>query len=188
MDELKAGIEPVLTVLPKPAVLLQPGKAALHNPALGHDLEGMQLTALGYLYCDVFAQRLTYALCEGLARVATVAQHALHSGQPGLAALERLQRSFAIRHFGRRDCRRVWESLAVYRYVALDARDLFACVVAFQARRVRVLHALRVPRSIALAVRCAPVSRGPRQPDFFKACSSRLTPSWSGSLHLEKYE
>ena len=32
-----------------------------------------------------------------------------------------------------------------------------------------------------------PVSRGPRQPDF-NARSSRLTPSWPGSLHWAKYE
>jgi hypothetical protein len=37
-------------------------------------------------------------------------------------------------------------------------------------------------------VRFAPVSRGPRKPDFFKACSSTLLPCWSGSLHLAKYE
>lgn len=36
--------------------------------------------------------------------------------------------------------------------------------------------------------RCAPVSNGPRQPDFFKARSKTLIPSWSGSLHLAKYE
>jgi hypothetical protein len=33
-----------------------------------------------------------------------------------------------------------------------------------------------------------PVSRGPRQPDFLSARSSKLTPSSSTSLHLAKYE
>ena len=37
-------------------------------------------------------------------------------------------------------------------------------------------------------MRCAPVSYGPRQPDFFKARSRTLIPSWPGSLHLAKYE
>ena len=49
MDELQAGVEPALAVLPQPPILLQPGKAALDDPALGHDLEGMQLASLGVL-------------------------------------------------------------------------------------------------------------------------------------------
>ena len=53
MDELQAGIEPTLAVLPKPSVLLQPGKVALDNPALRHDLEGVQLTTFCHLHGDV---------------------------------------------------------------------------------------------------------------------------------------
>ena len=37
-------------------------------------------------------------------------------------------------------------------------------------------------------MRCAPVLNAPRQPDFFNARSKTLMPSWSGSLHLAKYE
>ena len=48
MDELQAGIETALAVFLQPPVLLQPCKAALDNPTLWHDLEGMQLTA----FCD----------------------------------------------------------------------------------------------------------------------------------------
>ena len=36
------------------------------------------------------------------------------------------------------------QALRIYSYVALDARDLLARVIALQARRVCVLHALRV--------------------------------------------
>ena len=54
MDELQTGIEPALAVLPQPAVLLQPCKATLHYPTLGHHFEGVQLTALCDLYCDMF--------------------------------------------------------------------------------------------------------------------------------------
>ena len=53
MDKLQAGVEPALAVLPWPAVLLQPRKAALNHPTLGHDLEGVQFAALGKLYCYV---------------------------------------------------------------------------------------------------------------------------------------
>ena len=62
MDKLQAGIEPALAVLPQPPVLLQPGKAALDNPALRHDLEGVQLTAicdLRFAICD-----LRFAICD----------------------------------------------------------------------------------------------------------------------------
>ena len=45
MDELQAGVEQPLAVLPQPPVLVQPGKAALDDPALGHDREGAQLLA-----------------------------------------------------------------------------------------------------------------------------------------------
>ena len=43
MDELQAGVEQPLAVLPQPPVLVQPGKAALDDPALGYDLEGALL-------------------------------------------------------------------------------------------------------------------------------------------------
>ena len=46
MDELQAGMEQPLAVLRQPPVLAQPGKAALNDPALGHDLEAVQLAPL----------------------------------------------------------------------------------------------------------------------------------------------
>ena len=55
MDELQAGVQQPLAVLAQPPVLLQPGKAALYHPTLGHHLERMQFTALGDLYRDVSA-------------------------------------------------------------------------------------------------------------------------------------
>lgn len=39
MDELQAGIEPSLAVLPQAPVFLQPGEAALNYPALGNHRE-----------------------------------------------------------------------------------------------------------------------------------------------------
>ena len=48
MDELQAGVEPALAVLPQASVLLQPGEAALDDPALGHDRKGVQFAAPRY--------------------------------------------------------------------------------------------------------------------------------------------
>jgi hypothetical protein len=56
VNELQAGVDPVLAVLPQPPVLLQPRKAALHHPTLRHDLEGMQLTAFGNLHPHLLAR------------------------------------------------------------------------------------------------------------------------------------
>lgn len=81
VEELKAGVEQSLTVLPQPPVLLQPGKAALDDPALGHYLECVQFAALGDLYRDVLAQDVAHTLREGLAHVAGVCQQALYSRQ-----------------------------------------------------------------------------------------------------------
>lgn len=64
--------------------------------------------------------------------------------QPRLAALHRLQRSFAIRHFGGRHGDGVGQPLAVYRNMTLDARDFLACIITLATRRARVLHTLRV--------------------------------------------
>ncbi|QGY75964.1 hypothetical protein FZ025_04535 [Xanthomonas hyacinthi] len=60
LDELRAGIEQAgielaLAVLASPSVLLQPRKAAFDDPTFAHDLEGMQLTALGNPHCDLLA-------------------------------------------------------------------------------------------------------------------------------------
>lgn len=43
-----------------------------------------------------------------------------------------------------RDSNGMWQSLGVYSNVALDARDIFACVITLVARCVSVLQALRV--------------------------------------------
>ena len=90
MDELQAGIEPALAVLPQPSVLLQPCKAALHYPTLWHDLEGVQLAAFGDLHCDLFTQCVAYALRKGLTHIAAIAQHAFHLREIGFTTRQRL--------------------------------------------------------------------------------------------------
>ena len=57
--------------------------------------------------------------------------------------------------------------------VVLDARDLLARVIALHTRRIRVLYALRV-HDQERAAGVAPVSLGPRQPDFFKKTLNRF--------------
>lgn len=86
MDELQAGIQLPLAVLPQPSALFQPCEAALNNPSFGHHLERMQLASLGNLYRHIPAQNLPHSLREGLAHVAAVAQQALHPLEPTLAA------------------------------------------------------------------------------------------------------
>ena len=144
VHELQAGVDPTLTVFPQAPVLFQPSKAALDHPALGHDLERVQLAALGHLHHHMLAQNIAYALRKGLARVATVGQNALDLAQRALAPLERLQSTFAIGDVCRGDGNSVRQSLGVYGNVALDARDFLARVIALAACRVRVLHALRI--------------------------------------------
>ena len=74
MDELQTGVEPALAVLPKTPVLLPPRKAALDDPALGQDFEGVHLAPLGDPHRCVITQNLSYALRKGLAHVAVIAQ------------------------------------------------------------------------------------------------------------------
>lgn len=69
MDELQAGVEQYLAALPQPPVLLQPRRAALNHPALGHHLEGMWLAALDYLHADVSAQYVLHSLGKRLAYI-----------------------------------------------------------------------------------------------------------------------
>lgn len=69
MDELQAGVEQPLAVLPQPPVFLPPRKAALNHPALGHHLEGMWLAALDYLHADVSAQHVLHILGKRLAYI-----------------------------------------------------------------------------------------------------------------------
>ena len=83
-------------------------------------------------------------LRKGLARVAAVGQHICHFAQPALAALECLQCTLAVRDVRCGDSHRMRQSQRIHRNMALDARDLLACVIAFEARRISVLHALRV--------------------------------------------
>ena len=57
--------------------------------------------------------------------------------------------------------------------VVLDARDLLARVIALHTRRIRALYALCV-HDQERAAGVAPVSLGPRQPDFFKKTLNRF--------------
>ena len=126
MDELQAGTEPTLAVLPKPPVLVQPGKAALDDPALGDHGELVQLAALGELHRGRLTQYLPHTQRKRLAHVARVSEHTLHLAQARLAAAQRLQRPFAVRHLsgGHSNC--VRKTLRIHPNVAFDARDLRA--------------------------------------------------------------
>ena len=90
---------------------------------------------------------------------------------------QRLQYLFAVRHLGGGHRHRVRQPLRVHRDVALDARHLLACVIALQARRVRVRHALRVNGQERAAGVAPQFLAGRANLDFFKASSSRLPPS-----------
>ena len=144
MNELQTGIEPALTVLPQPAVLLQPGKAALDHPALRHALECVQLAPLGNLHTHLLIQRLAHCLGERRSQVAAVAQHAFDLPEARLATLKRLQRPLAVRDLGCRHSHHVRQALRVHHDMALDAGGLSARVIAFKPCRVRALHAMRV--------------------------------------------
>ena len=144
MDQLQAAIKQPLAVLPQPPVLLQPGKAALDDPALGDHCKLVQFAALGNLHCDLLAQRLAHTLSKRLTRIPAITQHALHSSQAWLAAPERLQCALAIGYLGRGDRHCMGKALRIDCNVALDARDLLACVIALERCCVRVLDALRV--------------------------------------------
>ena len=85
MDELQAGIEMSLAVLPQAPVLVQPGKTPLHNPALGDDRKLVKLAALGNLHRHLLCQGFIDRLRKVLAHIATVSEHALHPVQVGLA-------------------------------------------------------------------------------------------------------
>ena len=72
--------------------------------------------------------------------------------------------------------------MAVYRKVALDARNFLARVITLQGRRVGVLDALRGHNQERVAG-VAPLFYTGRANLIFKACSSRLPPS-RGSLQM----
>ena len=144
VDELQAGVEQPLAVLPQPPVLLQPRKAALHYPALGHHFERMQFASLCDLHVNMLAQYLSHALGERSAYVAAVTQHNLHPTQRSFAVLQCLQGPFAVRYLCRGYRNSMRQSLGIHCNVALNARNLLARVIAFVGRRVRILHALRV--------------------------------------------
>lgn len=157
VDELQAGVEQPLAVLGKSPVLVKPCKAAFDNPALGHDLESVQLTAPGDLHRDILSQNFAHPLRERLAHIACICQQRLHTRQRGLATRERLQRPLAIRHLCRGYRHRVRQTLRIHRNVPLDSADLLASVINLERCRIRVLHALRV-HDQERAARVAPQS------------------------------
>ncbi len=83
MDELQTCIQLTLAVLPSPSVLFQPSETPFHDPALGHDLEGRQRTALGELHRHLFPQYATDTLRKALPNIITIRQQVLKPLNPG---------------------------------------------------------------------------------------------------------
>lgn len=142
MDELQTGIELTLAVFPQAAAFLQPSERALDDPALGHDSKGVQLTTLGNL--NVGAKQFLNGLGKWLSHIAAVGQDASNRLQICRTATQGQKGALAVGHIGRGDGNGVRQALRIDRYMALDARNLFARVVALLARTICVLHALRV--------------------------------------------
>ena len=78
------------------------------------------------------------------------------------------------------------QPLGIHGNVALDSRHFLACVMAFVACRIRILHALRIHDQECAVSFASLFLANLVTHIFFKACSSRLTPSSSSSLHLGK--
>lgn len=180
MDELQAGVELALAVLPQSSVLLQTSEAALYDPAIGHDLESVQVTAL--------AQDASQTFCERFSGIAVVTQQtfALVSGsacsapRPGVLLCGQLPlpsspRRHAINPGYPPRCAACPQIPSCPRHSPCDR----PCPCSSHSAR---------PQSRACCWRCAPISLGPRQPDFLSARSTRLTPSSSTSLHLATNE
>ncbi len=142
MDHLQAGVEFSFAVFPKSSAFFQPSEGAFDDPSLGHDLEGVQLIALGDLYGGL--ELVLNRFGKWFACIAAVDQHAFDLFQAVRAAVEGRQSAVAVGHLGGGDGDRVRQSLRIDRDVALDAGDLLARVIALLAGRVGVLYALRV--------------------------------------------
>ena len=142
MNELQAGIELALAVLPESSAFLQPGERTFDHPSLRDDGKRVQIIAFGDLHSgtdgtlDRFGKRLT--------DIAAIGQDTLHPVQICVASIHRLQSALAIGNVRRGHRNGVRQPLRAHRNMPLDPRDLLAGVIAFLSRRVRVLHALRV--------------------------------------------
>ena len=142
MDELQAGVESSLAVLPQAPTFLQPPKGSFCHTALGQDDKSVQFISLDHLHRR--AQPLFHAVRKRLSGVASVDQHAFNGPQIGCATIHRGQRAVAIGHIGRGDRDGVRQALRIDGDVPLDAGNFLARVVPLQLRTVGVLHALRV--------------------------------------------
>ena len=83
-------------------------------------------------------------LGKWLTDIPTIGQEALNGLQISRAATEGQQGSFTVCYLGCRDSNRMRQALGIDRNVALDSRYFLAGVVAFLARAIGILDALRV--------------------------------------------
>ena len=102
----------------------------------------MRLITLGYQHR--LTQLVFDGLGKGLSRVVCISKHALDLLQVRCTPVYRLAVPLAIYHI--RCCHhdRMRQRLGIHCNVTLDARDLFACVIALTVSAVRILHALRI--------------------------------------------
>ena len=142
MDHLQASVELAFAVFPESSALFQPSEGPLDDPSLGHDSEGMEVSAFGDLHGCI--ELVLDRVGERVAGIAAIDQHADHLLKVVRAAVEGGQSAVAVGHLGCCNGDRMGQALCVHRNVALDAGDLLARVIALLAGRIGVLHALRV--------------------------------------------
>ena len=116
MDELQAGIEFALTVLPQTPAFFQPSEGTLHGSALGYHSKGVQLIALDNLHRRT--QPVFDGLGKRLSRVTSIDQHTLDLLQVHCASIHRLKCSLAVSCIGRCHRDRMRQSLGVHNHVA----------------------------------------------------------------------
>lgn len=124
MDELQAGVESALAILPQPPVSLQARKAALDDPGLGHDFKRVQRASLG----DLHRHMLTQDVLDALQRARLYRHYPSTRFALGPASICSARMPLALL------CDKSLRLLLLPRYgiceVPLDARDIFAGVIA----------------------------------------------------------
>jgi hypothetical protein len=142
MNELQAGIQFALAVFPQSAAFFQPSEAALDNPTFRQHDKRVEFIALDHLYSGL--QLLHDGVCERLAHVTAIDQHAFHRHQIRLAPVHGRQSAVTVRDIRRGHGDGVGQALRVHCNMSLDAGNLFAGIVSFLFSTVGVLDALRV--------------------------------------------
>jgi len=144
-DESLAVGGVVFIVFGEATIIGKPAEGSFHDPALGQDLESVELRALDHFQAQTTARQQRFEpLAERVTGIASVDPDQTQPTEGQFQLLEHQASALAILNVGGMNDHGQNQTQRIHQEMSFSSHDLFACIVAAHSSVVRYLNALTV--------------------------------------------